>query len=100
MASTVTIELADGRRFAGRAENGMLEPGELGDKFLRLTRRALGEPGAGRFSSGCSGSRTRGTWIGWERPRTGSENRTLESVGTPDNHFVDQAYAMHQDETL
>ena len=25
------------------AENGMLEPGELGDKFLRLTRAALGE---------------------------------------------------------
>ena len=38
--------LADGRRLEGRAENGMLEPGELDDKFLRLTRRALGEPGA------------------------------------------------------
>jgi hypothetical protein len=24
----------------------MLEPGELDDKFLRLTRRALGEPDA------------------------------------------------------
>jgi hypothetical protein len=46
MASTVTIGLADGRRFEGRAENGMLEPGELGDKFLRLTRQALGEPDA------------------------------------------------------
>src|SRR5271167_426342 len=46
MASTVTIALADGRRFEGRAENGMLEPGELDDKFLRLTRHALGEPGA------------------------------------------------------
>ena len=46
MGSTVTIALADGRRFEGRAENGMLEPGELEDKFLRLTRRALGEPGA------------------------------------------------------
>ena len=46
MASTVTIELADGRHFEGRAENGMLEPGELDDKFLRLTRRALGERGA------------------------------------------------------
>jgi 2-methylcitrate dehydratase PrpD len=42
----VTIAVADGRRFEGRAENGMLEPGELEDKFLRLTRRALGEPGA------------------------------------------------------
>jgi len=38
--------LADGRRFEGRAEKGMLEPGELDDKFLRLTRKALGEPGA------------------------------------------------------
>jgi hypothetical protein len=46
MASTVTIALADGRHFEGRAENGMLEPGELDDKFLRLTRRALGEHGA------------------------------------------------------
>jgi len=41
--STVTITLADGRRFERRAENGMLEPGELQDKFLRLTRGALGE---------------------------------------------------------
>ena len=43
-ASTVTIALADGHHFEGRAENGMLEPGELDDKFLRLTRGALGEP--------------------------------------------------------
>ena len=40
---TVTITLADGRRFEHGAESGMLEPGELGDKFLRLTRTALGE---------------------------------------------------------
>jgi len=40
--STVTIALVDGRRFERRAENGMLEPGELADKFLRLTRAALG----------------------------------------------------------
>ena len=46
MASKVTIALADARRFETRTENGMLEPGELEDKFLRLTRRALGEPGA------------------------------------------------------
>src|SRR6516165_8202812 len=46
MASTVTVALADGRRFERRAENGMLDPGELEDKFLRLTRAALGEPGA------------------------------------------------------
>ena len=44
--SIVTIALADGRRFEGRAASGMLEPGELEDKFRRLTRRALGEPGA------------------------------------------------------
>ena len=42
----VTITLAGGRRFERRAENGMLEPGELPDKFLRLTRAALGEHGA------------------------------------------------------
>jgi 2-methylcitrate dehydratase PrpD len=46
MGSTVTITLADGRRLEGHAENGMLEPGELEDKFLRLTRGTLGEPGA------------------------------------------------------
>jgi hypothetical protein len=46
MGSTVTIALADGRHFDGRAENGMLEAGELDDKFGRLTRSALGEPGA------------------------------------------------------
>jgi 2-methylcitrate dehydratase PrpD len=46
MASTVMIALADGRRFETRAENGMLKPGELEDKFRRLTRRTLGEPGA------------------------------------------------------
>ena len=45
-ASTVTIALADGRRLEGRADGGMLEPGELSDKFVRLTRAALGEPGA------------------------------------------------------
>jgi len=49
MGSTVTITLPDNRRFEGRADNGMLEPGELEDKFMRLTRRALGEPGATAF---------------------------------------------------
>ena len=43
MASTVTIALADGRRLEHRVENGMLEEGELADKFRRLTRAALGE---------------------------------------------------------
>ena len=46
MTSTVTIALADGRRCEARAETGMLEPGELEDKFLRLTRHALGETAA------------------------------------------------------
>ena len=46
MASTVTIALADGRRFESHAASGMLEPGELDDKFRRLTRRALREPRA------------------------------------------------------
>ncbi len=44
LGSTVAIELADGRHFEGHAENGMLDPDELEDKFLRLTRGALGEP--------------------------------------------------------
>ncbi len=42
MASTVAIALTDGRRLERRAEDGMLGPGELEDKFTRLTRRTLG----------------------------------------------------------
>jgi hypothetical protein len=40
------IRLADGRRLEGHAENGMLKPGELDDKFLRLTRKTLGARGS------------------------------------------------------
>ncbi len=47
--STVTVALADGRRLERRAESGMLEAGELEDKFRRLTRAALGDDGAGRL---------------------------------------------------
>ncbi|MBV8504324.1 MAG: MmgE/PrpD family protein, partial [Alphaproteobacteria bacterium] len=46
LGGTVTIALLDGRRLERHAENGMLEAGELADKFLRLTRTALGENGA------------------------------------------------------
>jgi 2-methylcitrate dehydratase PrpD len=46
MGSAVTIELADGRRLETRVDDGMLEPGELADKFRRLTRAALGDNGA------------------------------------------------------
>jgi 2-methylcitrate dehydratase PrpD len=45
-STTVSIALADGRRLERRADSGMLDPGELEDKFLRLTRAALGESGA------------------------------------------------------
>jgi len=41
----VTLVLADGRRLQRRAEGGMLENGELPDKFARLTRRAIGARG-------------------------------------------------------
>jgi 2-methylcitrate dehydratase PrpD len=44
--STVTISLADGRQFARHEASGMLEAGELADKFTRLTRGALGPTGA------------------------------------------------------
>jgi 2-methylcitrate dehydratase PrpD len=44
--NTVTIALADGRRLERCAETGMLEEGELADKFQRLTHAALGERGA------------------------------------------------------
>jgi 2-methylcitrate dehydratase PrpD len=49
MGSTVTVTLADGRHFERHEASGLLEPGELADKFTRLTRGALGEPGAARL---------------------------------------------------
>ncbi len=49
MGSTVTLALADGRHFERHVESGLLEPGELPDKFSRLTRGALGESGAARL---------------------------------------------------
>src|SRR4051794_6472005 len=49
MGSTVTLALADGRHFERHVESGLLEPGELPDKFTRLTRGALGESGASRL---------------------------------------------------
>ena len=38
--STVTVTLNDGRQLTRHEASGMLEPGELPDKFARLTRRA------------------------------------------------------------
>jgi 2-methylcitrate dehydratase PrpD len=49
MGSTVTVTLADGRRFERHVDSGLLEPGELPDKFTRLCRGALGESGAARL---------------------------------------------------
>ncbi len=43
MGSTVTIALADGRRLQRHVDSGMLERGELADKFTRLTGTVLGE---------------------------------------------------------
>ena len=49
MGSTVTVTLADSRRFEKHVDSGLLEPGELADKFTRLTRAALGEAGAAKL---------------------------------------------------
>ena len=49
MGSTVTLMLADGRRFERHVDTGFLEAGELADKFTRLTRASLGEAGATRL---------------------------------------------------
>src|SRR5437016_1546396 len=43
MGSTVTVTLADGRHFERHVDSGLLEAGELADKFTRLTRGVLGE---------------------------------------------------------
>src|SRR5712672_1189722 len=49
MGSTVTLVLADGGHFERHVDSGLLEPGELPDKFTRLCRGALGESGAARL---------------------------------------------------
>src|SRR5262249_22770803 len=49
MGSTVTITLSDGRRFEKHVDSGLLEPGELPDKFTRLTRGNLGRSARARF---------------------------------------------------
>src|SRR5207248_1575934 len=49
MGSTVAVTLSDGRRLESHVDSGLLEPGELPDKFTRLTRGALGESGAARL---------------------------------------------------
>ena len=43
MGSTVALVLTDGRHFQRHVDSGLLEPGELPDKFARLTRAALGD---------------------------------------------------------
>jgi 2-methylcitrate dehydratase PrpD len=45
--SHVTIALADGRKFERHEASGMLEAGELPDKFARLTRKAMAGTGGG-----------------------------------------------------
>ena len=50
MGSQVTIGLKDGRRFEAHEASGLLEDGELPDKFARLTRKArAGMSGAGVY---------------------------------------------------
>jgi 2-methylcitrate dehydratase PrpD len=47
--STVTVTLADGRHLERHEPSGLLEPGELEDKFLRLTRGVIGDRGAALY---------------------------------------------------
>src|SRR5712671_937850 len=49
MGSTVGVMLADGRHFERHVDSGLLEAGELADKFTRLTRAALGERSAALY---------------------------------------------------
>ncbi len=42
-ATTVSVSLKGGRQFSATVADGTLDPADLGDKFLRLTRAALGE---------------------------------------------------------
>lgn len=47
--SHVTVVLNDGRKLERHEASGLLEPGELPDKFARLTRKAMGGAGAGLY---------------------------------------------------
>jgi 2-methylcitrate dehydratase PrpD len=47
MGSHVTVTLADGRKFEQHETGGMLEAGELPDKFTGLTRKAMAGSGGG-----------------------------------------------------
>jgi len=49
MGSTVTVTLADGRRLERHEPSGLLEAGELEDKFTRLTRGVLGDRSAALY---------------------------------------------------
>jgi 2-methylcitrate dehydratase PrpD len=49
MGSTVTVALADGRHLERHVDSGLLEAGELADKFTRLTRATLGERSAALY---------------------------------------------------
>ena len=49
MGSTVTIALTDGRRLERHVDSGLLEAGELSDKFARLTRAVLGDRSAALY---------------------------------------------------
>ena len=44
--TTVAVNLKGGRRFSATAADGTLDPADLGDKFARLTRAALGDRAA------------------------------------------------------
>ena len=47
--SDITVVLADGRKFERYEASGMLEAGELPDKFARLTRKAMTAAGTGLY---------------------------------------------------
>jgi 2-methylcitrate dehydratase PrpD len=49
MGSTVTVTLSDGRKFERHEASGLLQPGELPDKFARLTRGVLGDRAAALY---------------------------------------------------
>ena len=58
----------------------MLEPGELGDKFRRLTRRALGERGAAALCERLQRLEGEENLTGSERSRASGQNQTFEST--------------------
>ena len=82
--STVTVTLADGRRFERHENSGLLESGELADKFTRLTRGVLGETRAATLYRAAATNRHRTRPRLARRPRMSCQFRATQRANFRD----------------